>query len=109
MNIVARHKEQCNEAKSGSRQETGVRTGEDEEGRAVGDEAGGVQRDAVADGAHGVLAHSKAQVALLGGVLLEVPKLLHQRHVGGRQVGRATPEACAHMWPPSDIYTLHAP
>ena len=50
------------------------RTGEDEEGSAVGDEARAVQRDAVADGSHGVLAHAKAQVALLILVLLEVAK-----------------------------------
>ena len=67
---------------------------EDEEGGAVGDEAGAVQGDAIGDGAHGVLAHAKAQVALLGRVLLEVAKLLHQRHVGGRQVSGAAPEPC---------------
>ena len=37
---------------------------EDEEGRAVGDEAAVVQRNAVADGSHAVLAHTEAQVAL---------------------------------------------
>ena len=37
---------------------------EDEEGRAVGDQAAVVQRNAVADGSHAVLAHTEAQVAL---------------------------------------------
>ena len=54
-----------------------------------------MQGDAIGNGAHAVLAHAKAQVALLGRVLLEVAELLHQRHVGGRQVGRASPEPCA--------------
>ena len=70
------------------------RTSEDEEGGTVGDEAGGVQGNAVADGAHSMLAHSEAQVALLGGVLLEVAELLHEGHVGGRQVSGSTPETC---------------
>lgn len=66
--------------------------GEDEEGGAVGDESGGVQGNAVADGAHSVLAHTEAEVALGRGVLLEVAEHLHQGHVGGRQIGGATQE-----------------
>jgi len=53
-----------------------------------------VQREAVADRAHRVLADAKAQVALGVRVLLEVAVHLHQRHVGGGEVGRASEEAC---------------
>ena len=42
------------------------RTGEDEEGGAVGDEAGLCSAMPLADGAHAVLAHAEAQVALRG-------------------------------------------
>ena len=67
--------------------------GEDEEGGAVRLEAGGVERDGVGDGAHTVLAHTVADVALGGGVLLEVAELLHERHVGGREIRGAADEA----------------
>jgi hypothetical protein len=70
--------------------------GEDEEGGAVGDDAAAVQAHAVDDGAHAVLAHAEAHVALVVGALLEVAEHLHQRQVGGRQVGGAAHQAGQH-------------
>ena len=67
--------------------------GEDEKGGAVRLEAGGVERDGVGDGAHTVLAHTVADVALGGGVLLEVAELLHEGHVGGGEIRGASDEA----------------
>ena len=60
---------------------------EDEEGSAVRDKSRGVKSNSVADGSHGVLAHSKADVALSRGILLEVSEHLHEGHVGRGQIG----------------------
>jgi hypothetical protein len=46
-----------------------------EEGGAEGSDAA-VSEDAVADGSHGVLAHSKSQVAAGGSLLLEITRTL---------------------------------
>ena len=53
-----------------------------------------MQGQAVGDGSHAVLAHPKAEVALLVLALLEVAVALHEGHVAGRQIGRATDEPC---------------
>ena len=56
-----------------------------------------MQGQAVGDGGHAVLAHPKAEVALLVLALLEVAIALHEGHVAGCQVGGATDEPCTEL------------
>mmetsp|Transcript_11306 Transcript_11306/g.30450 ORF Transcript_11306/g.30450 Transcript_11306/m.30450 type:complete len:607 (-) Transcript_11306:469-2289(-) len=70
---------------------------EDEERGAVRDETTLVQTQPVANRAHAVLAHTKAEIAVLHRVLLEVPISFHDGEVGRSQVGRATDET-RHDW-----------
>lgn len=65
---------------------------EDEEGGAVWDEARQVLLDAIANGSHGMLSHTKSDIALCRRVLLEVSITLEESHVGGCQVSRSTNE-----------------
>ena len=67
---------------------------EDEEGGAVGDDAALVVGHAIDDGSHGVLTHTKPEVPLGGGCLLEVAVCLHQGHVAGSQIGGSSHESC---------------
>ena len=73
-------------AESGDSHGSAHVVGEDEEGGAVGDEAGSVEGDAVANGAHSVFADSEPDVPLFWGVLLEVAVGFEERHVGGREI-----------------------
>eukprot|EP00982_Pelagococcus_subviridis_P002992 23048-Pelagococcus_subviridis.AAC.3 len=91
---VVRHDEERRRAGEGGDAHRAAHViGEDEEGGAVGLEAGGVKRDGVGDGAHAVLADAVTDVTLRRGVLLEVAELLHERHVGRREIGGAADEA----------------
>mmetsp|Transcript_76810 Transcript_76810/g.215909 ORF Transcript_76810/g.215909 Transcript_76810/m.215909 type:complete len:575 (+) Transcript_76810:715-2439(+) len=69
---------------------------EDREGRTIRHQARLVQRDGVAHCTHAELADTEAEVAALVGLLQEVARALHQRHVRGREVCRATHELRHH-------------
>mmetsp|Transcript_21711 Transcript_21711/g.51621 ORF Transcript_21711/g.51621 Transcript_21711/m.51621 type:complete len:526 (+) Transcript_21711:683-2260(+) len=95
--VVSRHEDGARLGQRGDANGAAHVVGEDGEGGAVGDDACLVQGHGVAHRAHAELADAEAHVALRVAARQKVPGALHQRHVGWRQVGRATHELGQHI------------